>query len=916
VDRSFHVAHCQPSCARNASVDEDVWPRLSECRSKGVFSQGELVCEGSFAIEFLERESHLRRLKESFSLAQQGRGRIVAIAGEAGTGKTTLVQRFIEGVGAGAHVHRAACENLTTPEAWLPLRDIARASGMAFNAAADPLQAFEGVLNLLAEPGAARILVIEDLHWADSVTLDLVRYLARRIGHLNALVLLTYRDEEVDARSPIRAVLGEAPPGIVGRETVEPLSLDAVMRLAESAGRSGPDLFALTAGNPFLVMETLAVEGSVPTASVRDATLARVARLPPAAREVLEAVSVFPRRAETAIVEEMVASPFEAGVDACIERGMLNLEGAMLRFKHELARRAVEACVAPSRRRKLHQIIVDELVTRSTARASEIAHHAERAGDVVALAHFGRRAGDESARAGAPREAAAHYGAILNLRDRLPAPLVVELLELYADQCYLMGAADVAMVSMQEAAQLRRLAGETLKLGRDLTRLARFAWMCANRQQAETFAVEAIRVLEVAPAGIELAWAYSHKAQLDMLASEMATAVEWGNRALALAERLGDAEVLIHALGNIGSAQADNPDSGSIAELERSFDLAVAGGFHDHVERASCNLTCSHYVRRDYGAALRYIERGVAYALLRELTHWEGYLRGWRAMIRLDRGEWAAAEEEIGLILSRRYASAVYRFPALIALARLRIRRGDADADTPLDAAKDLAATLAELQRSVYVAVVSAEQAWLSPDKSDVNIETARARLEEVYSLAEERNARWVAEDAALWLHTLGQSVDSAAPLSSPFREHCAGDWKAAARGWFALARPYEQAMALSEGDEEAQRQALELFDALGAAPAAGLLRRLMRVQGARSIPRGPIAETRANPAGLTRRQLQVLALVEDGLSNVEIADRLCISVKTAEHHVSAIITRLEVGTRRAAASAARSLGILGHAKK
>ncbi len=158
--------------------------------------------------------------------------------------------------------------------------------------------------------------------------------------------------------------------------------------------------------------------------------------------------------------------------------------------------------------------------------------------------------------------------------------------------------------------------------------------------------------------------------------------------------------------------------------------------------------------------------------------------------------------------------------------------------------------------------------------------------------------------------------MDSAAPLSTPFREHCAGDWKAAARGWFALGRPYEQAMALSEGDEEAQRQALELFDALGAAPAAGLLRRHMRVQGARSIPRGPIAETRANPAGLTRRQLQVLALVEDGLSNVEIADRLCISVKTAEHHVSAIITRLEVGTRRAAASAARSLGILGHAKK
>jgi DNA-binding CsgD family transcriptional regulator/tetratricopeptide (TPR) repeat protein len=858
----------------------------------------------------------LRRLEEAFALAKQGRGRIVALAGEAGTGKSTLVNRFVERAAIGVHVYRGACENLTTPEALLPLRDIARASGAAFNAAADHLQAFEWLLNLLGDPGAASILVVEDLHWADSVTLDLIRYLARRIGRLRVLVLLTYRDEEVDARSPIRALLGEAPPGIVARETLEPLSLEAVIRVAKSVGRNGADLFALTAGNPFLVTETLAVEEDAPIASVRDATLARAARLAPAARAVLEAVSVFPRRAETAIVAEMVELPFEAGVDACVERGMLKLEGAMLRFRHELARRAVEASLAPSRLRKLHQTIVDELVRRPRARTSEIAHHAERAGDVVALANFGRRAGDEAARAGAPREAAAHYGAILRHRERLPEPLVVELLELYADQCYLMGAADIAMTSMQEAARLRRLAGETLKLGRDLTRLARFAWMCADRRQAEAFVVEAICVLEEAPAGLELAWAYSHKAQLDMLASKLDTAVDWGSRALALAERLGDTEVLIHALGNIGSAKADNPASGSIAELERSFDLAVAGRFHDHVERASCNLTCSHYVRRDYRAALGYIERGVAYALERELTHWEGYLRGWRAMIGIDRGEWAAAEEEIGLILSRRYASGVYRFPALVALARLRIRRGDPDADTPLDTAKELAATLAELQRSVYVAVVSAEQAWLRTDKPDDSTEKARELLLDVYSLAVERNARWVADDAALWLHTLGQSVESTMPLSSPFREHCAGDWQTAAHGWSALGRPYEQAMALSDGDDAAQRQALELFDTLGAAPAAGRLRRHLRTRGARSIPRGPIAETRANPGGLTRRQCQVLGLVEDGLSNVEIADRLCISVKTAEHHVSAIIARLEVGSRREAASAARSLGILSQGQK
>lgn len=853
----------------------------------------------------------MRRLEDAFAGVRQNEGRIVAIAGEAGAGKTTLVNRFVEGCAAAAQVYRGACENLATPEALMPLRDVARTIGKNFSAAAEPIKSFEWVLALLGTPLTCTILIIEDLHWADTVTLDLIRFLSRRIGRLKALVLLTYRDEEVEARSPMRAVLGEAPPGIVERVTLEPLSNEAVMRLAEKAGRSGPDLIALTAGNPFLVAETLAVEGSEPTASVRDATLARAARLPAAAREVLDAVSLFPRRAETAIVAEMVTQSFSAGVDACVERGMLHLDGAMLRFRHELARRAVEAFVAPTRRRALHQVIVDELVRRPHARPSEVAHHAERAGDLVTLTTYARLAGDEAARAGAPREAAAHYGEILSHREALDESQVVELLELYADQCYLMGAADLAMTSMEEAALRRRAAGDILKLGRNLTRLTRFAWMCGDRHRAEAFVAEAIAVLEAAPPGVELAWAYSHKAQLDMLASDMDAAVRWGNRALELAERLGDREIVIHALGNIGSARADNPASGSIVELQRSFDLAVAGRFHDHVERASCNLTCTHYVRRDHRAALVYVERGVHYAQERELSHWEGYLRGWRAMIRLDRGDWGAAEEEIEFILSRRYASAVYRFPALVALARLRIRRGDSDVDTPLNAAKALAKAFAELQRSVYVAALAAEYAWLRADDSVASIDEAGALCEQVFTLAMQRNARWMAEDAALWLFTLGRPPQDTAALTLPYRDHCEGRWESAARGWETLERPYEQAMALGQGDEASQRQALAIFDGLGAAPAAARLRRDMRARGSRSIPRGPIATTRASPGGLTRRQAQVLGLLDDGLSNLEIADRLCISVKTAEHHVSAVMLRLDVGTRRQAAGAARSLGLL-----
>ena len=839
----------------------------------------------------------------------------MAIAAEAGAGKTALTERFVASIGSGARVFWGACENLSTPEVLLPLRDIARASGEAFDFGADHIRAFESLLRLISRGAAPALLIIEDVHWADTATLDLIRYLGRRIARVRALILITYRDEEVDSRSPVRNLLGESPAGSVERLTLEPLSLAAVSDLAAKAGRRGEELYALTAGNPFLVTEALAVEGNVPTDAVRDSTLARASRLCESARVVLDAVSLFPRRAETAVVADLVKGAIDAGLDDCVEKGMLSLEGGLVHFRHELARRAVEDSVAPTRRRVMHQKIVDVLKRRPDARASEIAHHAERAGDVAALLKFAQRAGEAAVAGGAPREAAAHFGAMLRYRAVMSPGAVVDTLEQHAEQAYLMGSPDLAMSSMMEAAELRRRAKETLKLGRDLTRLTRFAWMCARRAEAERFVEEAISVLETAPPGPELAWAYSHQSQLDMLASRMGSAISYGERALTLARKLGEEEIVIHALGNIGSAKADDGGAHDFDELIESLHKATAGRYHDHVERASCNLSCTHYWRRDYRSALEYIDRGVAYAAALDLTHWEGYLRGWRAMIWLDQGEWGCAEEEAQEISSRTYGTEMYRFPALIALARLRIRRGDQDADTPLEAARALASSMAEPQRIVYIAMIDAECAWQS-DEAGEGVERARRQLHEVHAVAAQRKSHWVIEDLALWLSMLGESVPGASAYTTPYREHCEGRWTEAAAGWRLAGRPYEEALALSMGDETAQRQALEIFDRLGAVPAAARLRRQMRASGARAVPRGPIAGTRANAAGLTRRQVEVLALVDEGMSNGEIARRLCISAKTAEHHVSAIMGRLDATTRQGAAAAARARGLIESLKK
>jgi DNA-binding CsgD family transcriptional regulator/tetratricopeptide (TPR) repeat protein len=858
----------------------------------------------------------LRQLGDAFARAREGRGRIIAIAAEAGAGKTALTERFVANHAQLARVYWGACENLSTPEVLLPLRDIARSSGEAFDLGSDHIRCFELMLHLLANGAKPSLLVIEDIHWADTATLDLIRFLGRRIVRVRALILITYRDEELDARSPVRSLLGEAPAGSVQRMILAPLSLAAVTSLAARCGRRGEELYTLTAGNPFLVTEALAVEGDMPTDAVRDSTLARASRLAGSARVVLDAVSIFPRHAETAVVADLVKGAIDVGLDECVEKGMLTLEGGIVEFRHELARRAIEASIAPARRRALHQKVVDVLKRRSDARASEIAHHAERAADVAALLKFAHRAGEQAARAGAPREAAAHFAAVLRHRGALDPGLVVEVLEQHAEQAYLMGGADIAAVSMTEAAELRRGANDTLGLGRNLTRLTRFAWMCGRRADAERFVEEAIAVLRTVPPGPELAWAYSHQSQLDMLASRMDAAIAWGERALELATKLGQQEIIIHALANIGSAKADGGGSASCVELEQSFDLAIAGKYHDHVERASCNLTCTFYWRRDYRSALNYIDRGVAYALALELTHWEGYLRGWRTLIRLDQGDWVGAEEEALEICSRTYAADVYRFPALITLARLRVRRGDPDAETPLEAARRLSATMAELQRSVYIATIVAESAWLESYVPVPAADTAKSLLREVHTEAQERNSRWVVEDSALWLYMLGEPVAGTAGLATPIREHCEGLWQDAAAGWRALARPYEEALALSGGDDAGQRRALEIFDRLGAVPAAARLRRQMRAGGSRTVPRGPIGVTRANSAGLTRRQVQVLGLVDEGLSNIEIASRLCISTKTAEHHVSAIMARLEVPTRLEAAAAARHRGLLGGCEK
>jgi DNA-binding CsgD family transcriptional regulator len=226
-----------------------------------------------------------------------------------------------------------------------------------------------------------------------------------------------------------------------------------------------------------------------------------------------------------------------------------------------------------------------------------------------------------------------------------------------------------------------------------------------------------------------------------------------------------------------------------------------------------------------------------------------------------------------------------------------------------LDEAWALAEPTGELPRLGPVAAARAEAAWLEGDREAVSRATA-GPLE----LACEREAPWFIGDLAAWRRRAGLDYELATEAAAPYALQLAGDSARAAEHWREIGCPYEAALALADMDEEEPlRRAHAELQALDAGPAAAIVARRLRKRGARGVPRGPRARTRDNPAGLTARELEVLALLADGLRNAEIAERLFLAEKTVVHHVSAILRKLEVTSRGQAGAKAVRVGIVGH---
>ena len=522
---------------------------------------------------------------------------------------------------------------------------------------------------------SSTVWLVEDLHWADAATLELIRYLARRGEDSPALLLLTFRDDEVGANHPVRVLLGElATVRRVRRVDMRPLSRDAVAELARGSHVDLDALCERTGGNAFYVTEVLAGEDGVVPPTVRDAVLARASRLSPAAQDVLAAAAVIGFHVEIDVLATVSDQPLDA-LDDCLAAGVLRDGGTEVVFRHELAREAVAASLLPGRRRALHRAAYQALHGSARADDRRLAYHAASAGDGPSVIVHAPRAATLAAALGAHREAAEHYRAALRWGHLMAEDGRADLLERLSYECYLIGALPEASEARAAELALRRANGDTLRTGAALRGLSRVAWYRLRNAEAERYAREAVDTLAQLPAGTELAMAYSNMAQLRMLADDPDGTQEWGDRAVELARALGDLDTEVHALNNIGTALMIAGDPRGATILQANLDTALAHDLQEHVARAYTNISATHVKHRRYAMGEEVLQAGIAFCADRDLESWTSYMRGTRSILLLETGRWEEAGALAGTVTAHTVAS-VSRINALVTLGRLGTRTG------------------------------------------------------------------------------------------------------------------------------------------------------------------------------------------------------------------------------------------------
>ncbi len=855
-------------------------------------------------MDLLEREQQLHALGQYADDLEGGDGRLVLVSGEAGVGKSTLVEaaerahpdlRWVWGL----------CDGGFTPRALGPLFDVAPQLGGGLAAAvaeqAGRERLFGALLEVLVEQPTA--LVLEDVHWADEATLDLIGFLARRLPRAPALVVVTYRDDELGASHPWRRALGTlASLRATRRIDVPPLGLSSVARLAAPVGLDPAEVHALTGGNPYFVSELLSKGSSTPTPSARDAVLARAAVLSHSARSVLHAAATMGTRVDLELLEA-VTPVRPADLDVLLDSGLLVPgDGTGVRFRHELARLAVLESVPAHRRTALHRRVYDALTAHGCTEHSVLAHHAEGAGDALAVTRHALPAAERASRLSAHREAAVQYERAVRWvggDDQARAAL----LDALATELGLLDRWQESDTVRRDALELWQVLGDPLREGACRLMMAKTVWRLGDGEESNEQLRIALELLTPLGPTPELARAVATKSGQLMTSGAHAEAVRWAERAERLGYELELPDVVADALNNRGSSLLGQ-DGDWAGLIRQSVAVATEAGLGEQAGRAFVNLHAGFKDALRYGDADRSFHEAWAWCEDHDVPVYGNCLLGDRSEFLERTGRWAEAEELARELLVKPDLSPVNRIHSRLVLAQLGIRRGDPETAQHLAAGSELAHALEEAQWIVPFGLTGVEASWTAGDDA-----AAVAQLASVTPLLA-KCTPWFRGAHAVWAHRLG--VVASTDVPEPFSLEIGGDAAGAARRWQSLGADYQAALTLVTGNHaDGWRDGLDLLDRIGAEATARGARRRLRAAGVRGLDRARRSDTLAHPAGLTRREQEVLVHLADGRTNDEIAATLVISSKTVDHHVSAVLGKLGVPNRRDAATAARERGLL-----
>jgi DNA-binding CsgD family transcriptional regulator/tetratricopeptide (TPR) repeat protein len=647
------------------------------------------------------------------------------------------------------------------------------------------------------------------------------------------------------------------------------------------------------------VTEVLANPGVEVPATVRDAVLARLGGLSEPTQWALELLSTVPGRVERWLVERLLGEQVTS-LDEAERRGVVEAGPGHVWFRHELARQAVERQLTSSARVAANRRVLAELAARPGIELSRLAHHAQGAGDPEAVIRHGLAAAREAAGAGAFSEALAHYELVLGWSGQLPAEQLATMLEESVWVLYNLSRFDEAVARAGQVVGLRERIGDPATLGQALTTLSRMRYMVNDPAGSEEAVTRAVALLEPLGARPRLARAWTYLAAILKLTDRLDEAIARARQALELGERTGQQDVVAHSLNYLGYALLDLGDPEGAAYLRRSAAVARAAAHFEYTQRAYTNLVEGLYRLGRFSELDAPLADGLAYAREYGFASHEYNLEAHRCMLLTLRGRWDEAEAGLRRLLAGEDPGVLASF-GLSALGRLLARKGDPDAEGLLARAWGTATRTDSVQAIALAGMARVESAWLAGDHRAA-AELARVPLDRTAG----RGAERYHGELLRYLARCGHPVTAPAACPPEFALGIGGDWRGAAGLWKSIGAPYEHALELADSGRRPELlAALAELDRLGAQAAATLARRELRRLGVTHLPR---RRTHTNPAGLTDRQLEVLGLVAEGLTNAEIADRLVVSVRTVDHHVAAILTKLNVTSRREAARAANDL--------